>query len=363
MTNLLELILPVSIALFISIYSIPLVIKWVNKKGFLALPNHRTSHINPTPSMGGIGIYLGLLATLPFLAFNMELVAVLICITILFLAGYWDDRFNMKSLVKFAIQLSCAITLYLSGFKIDNLHGIMGVNEISEILSAAITILFIVGVTNAFNLIDGIDGLAGGISLINSFFFGLIFLMNNQINYAIIAFTLSASLLGFLKYNLSPAKIFMGDTGSLFLGLLMSVFIIKTFQTNGSTELSISVSVILIFLPVFDTLRIFMLRILKKKSPFSADKNHLHHVVLKVVRRHSRATIIICLFHFSLLSLAYLRSYLNSSVVLTSLIALLLVFNIVFMIAILSITIIQKIQKNKYSIELITTRNNLLKNL
>lgn len=363
MNNLLQITMPVLFALLITIIAIPMVIKWVNKKGFLALPNHRTSHIIPTPSMGGIGIYLGLLVVIPFLTFDIEIVTLLGCVTTLFLTGYWDDRFDMKSMVKLSVQLGCAILLYLSGFKIENLHGIMGVNEIPEIWSNIITIVFIVGVTNAFNLIDGINGLAGSISLINSAFFGLIFLMNNQLNYAIIAFTLCAALLGFLKYNFSPAKIFMGDTGSLFLGLLMSVFMIKTFQTNISTELSMPVSLILIFLPIFDTLRIFSFRILKKRNPFSADKNHLHHLVLKMVQSHTQATLLICTFHCSLLSLAFLRTYLNSSFMLTSLIGLLLVFSMVFMLIILSITILKKLQKIKQSIKLITNKNNLLKNL
>jgi UDP-GlcNAc:undecaprenyl-phosphate GlcNAc-1-phosphate transferase len=363
MTNLLSITTSVILALLIALITIPVVIKWVKKRGFLALPNHRTSHVVPTPSMGGIGIYLGLLAVLPFVVFNMEIVALLGCVTILFIAGFWDDRYDMKSLVKLTVQLGCAIILYLSGFKIDNLHGIMGFDEIPVLWSSLITIIFIVGVTNAFNLIDGIDGLAGGISLINSFFFGFIFLMNNQLNYAIIAFALCGALLGFLRYNFSPAKIFMGDTGSLFLGLLMGVFIIKTFQTNVNTELSMSVSLILIFLPTFDTLRLFMLRILNKRNPFSADKNHIHHVVLRMVQNHTRATLLIGLFHCSLLSLAFLRTYLNSSVLLTSLIGFLLVFSIVFMLVTLSITILQKLQKIKDSIKRITNRNNLLKSL
>jgi UDP-N-acetylmuramyl pentapeptide phosphotransferase/UDP-N-acetylglucosamine-1-phosphate transferase len=155
----------------------------------------------------------------------------------------------------------------------------------------------------------------------------------------------------------------MGDTGSLFLGLIMSVFIIKTLQTNVNTELSISVALILIFLPVFDTVRIFMLRILKKRSPFSADKNHLHHLVLNVVQNHSRATLLISLFHCSLLSLAFLRTYLSSSVLLTFLIALLLVLSIIFITTILAIRILQKLQKIKHSLKRIINKNNLLKNL
>ncbi len=363
MKDLIQIAVPALLALIIALIIIPVVIKWVNKRGFLAVPNHRTSHTIPTPSMGGIGVYIGLLAILPFLIFNFEIATLLICVTILFFAGFWDDRFDMKSLVKLAVQLICAIALYAVGFRIDNLHGIMGIHEIPAIWSSMITIVFIVGVTNAFNLIDGIDGLAGGVSLINSFFFGLIFLMNNQINYAVIAFALCGALLGFLKYNFSPAKIFMGDTGSLFLGLLMSVFIIKTLQTNINTELSISVSLILVFLPVFDTLRIFMFRILKKKSPFSADKNHLHHLVLKITPNHKHATLLICLFHCSLLSLVFLRTYLDSSVLLTSLIGLLLVLSTFFMLVILIIEIVQKIQKMKQSIRLIKSRNNLLKNI
>ena len=363
MTNLLQITVPAFLALVTSIVMIPVVIKWVNKKGFLALPNHRTSHIVPTPSMGGIGIYLGLFAVLPFLVFNIEIVALLACVTILFLAGYWDDIYDMKSLVKISIQLGCAILLYLSGFIIDNLHGIMGINELPELVGFIITILLITGVTNAFNLIDGIDGLAGGISIINSFFFGLIFLMNNQLNFAIIAFSLCGSILGFLKYNFSPAKIFMGDTGSLFLGLLMSVFMIKTFQTNSSAEHSVAGSVVLIFLPVFDTIRLFGHRIIKRKSPFLADKNHLHHLVLRIIPEHRYATLIILVLHGLLLVLTFISFYLNSHVVLTSLIVLLILGASLFLWIVIIVGLNESIksirQKNKSKI----SRNIFLKNI
>lgn len=357
------ILIPTVLALLISLLVIPQVIKWVNKKGFLAQPNHRTSHVIPTPSMGGVGIFLGLLIVLPFLDFTTEIIVVLASVTVLFVSGFWDDCYEMKSLIKLFIQVGCAIALYLAGFKIDNLHGIMGFNELPEVVSCLLTIVLITGVTNAFNLIDGIDGLAGGVSLINSFFFGLIFLMNNQFNYAVIAFVLCGALLGFLKYNFSPAKIFMGDTGSLFLGLLMSIFMIKTFQTNISTELSVSGSVVLIFLPVFDTIRLFGQRILKKKSPFLADKNHLHHLVLRVMPKHMHSTLAILFLHSGLLALTFIGVYFNSNLVLTILIFLLLTIVSLFLSFVIILGMWQKIQKIRQSIKAILGKNKLLENI
>lgn len=352
-----------SLAFVISIKVIPKVIKWVNKKGLLAQPNHRTSHIIPTPTMGGIGIFLGLLSVIPFLNFNVEIFTVMFTMTILFVAGFWDDSYNMKSLVKLSIQLICATLLYYAGFKIDHLHGIFGINEIPEIISFIVTILFITAVTNAFNLIDGIDGLAGGVSLINTLFFGSIFLLNNQYDYAFIAFALSGALLGFLKYNFSPAKIFMGDTGSLFLGLIMSIFVIKTFQTNVTTELSISSSIVLIFLPVFDTVRLFTHRILKKKSPFTADKNHLHHLVLRLLHSHAKATITICVLHTGLLGMIFLGNYLSPNLLLTILMCLLTLIVALFIVVVVILSLNQQIQKIKYANKLITSKNKLLEKI
>jgi UDP-GlcNAc:undecaprenyl-phosphate GlcNAc-1-phosphate transferase len=357
------ILVPTVLALIISLLVIPQVIKWVNKKGLLVQPNHRTSHIIPTPSMGGIGIFLGLLIVLPFLNFTTEIIVVLVSVAVLFVSGFWDDCYEMKSLIKLFIQVGCASALYLAGFKIDNLHGILEFNELPEFISCLLTIVLITGVTNAFNLIDGIDGLAGGISLINSFFFGLIFLMNNQFNYAVIAFVLCGSLLGFLKYNFSPAKIFMGDTGSLFLGLLMSVFMIKTFQTNVSTELSVSTSIVLIFLPAFDTLRLFGQRILKKKSPFLADKNHLHHLLLRLMPNHMYATLSILFLHGGLLALSFGVTFLNSNLVLTILICLLISITSLFLGLVITIALWQKIQKMRQGIKEIIGRNKLLENI
>ncbi|MFT4661434.1 MAG: UDP-GlcNAc:undecaprenyl-phosphate GlcNAc-1-phosphate transferase [Glaciecola sp.] len=351
------------LAFLVSYFVIPQVIKWANRKGVLAQHNHRASHVIPTPSMGGVGIFLGLMTVLPFLEYNIELIMIFITVTVMFVMGFWDDLHNMKSMVKLGIQLGCAVLLYFSGFTIDNLHGIFGIYELSVIVSFLITVLFIAGVTNAFNLIDGIDGLAGGISIINFLFFGLIFLMNNQFTYAIISIALSGALLGFLKYNFSPAKIFMGDAGSLFLGLLMSVFVIKTFQTNTSTELSVSLSIVLIFLPVFDTIRLFVQRILKKKSPFSADKNHLHHLVLKIVPNHTYATVIICLLHSGLLSVIFFENYFNKEIVLTFLVIASTLLVALFLIVIVSINLRQRILKLKESTQSIINKNKLLENI
>jgi len=193
--------------------------------------------------------------------------------------------------------------------------------------------------------------------------FGVIFLVNNQFTFALIAFALSGAIVGFLKYNFFPAKIFMGDTGSLFLGLLMSVFVIKTFQTNTSAELSISLSVVLIFLPVFDTLRLFAKRILKNKSPFLADKNHLHHLVLKIVPNHAYATGIICFLHGILLSLILLQNYLKGELLLTILIVSLALLVTLFLVLVVFLELKQNIYNLKKMVKSITRKNQLLEKI
>jgi UDP-N-acetylmuramyl pentapeptide phosphotransferase/UDP-N-acetylglucosamine-1-phosphate transferase len=356
------ILLPSLFAFILSIITIPFVIKWVNNKGFLAEPNERTSHLIPKPSMGGIGIFVGITSCIPFLNFNIEIFILWVSILLMFIGGFWDDLKDLKSSSKFLMQIICAVALFCAGFSIDNLHGIFGIFELNPFLSFIISILLIVGVTNSFNLIDGIDGLAGGISFISAFFFGLIFIMNNQINYSIIAFSVCGSLIGFLRYNFYPAKIFMGDTGSLFLGLLMSVFMIKTFQTNGTSEVSISGSIVLIFLPVFDTVRLFAYRIFKGNSPFLADKNHLHHLVLRLFPKHSHATLLILLIHSGLLGFIFITNYLDYKEFLTVLLMFLVIISSLFLVTILLIVANRKLKKLKDNMKEINSKNQQLEN-
>lgn len=184
----------------------------------------------------------------------------------------------------------------------------------------AFSVLLIVGLTNAFNLIDGIDGLAGGLAFINSLVLGFVLLLQSNVMYSILAFTFAGALLGFLIFNFNSAKIFMGDTGSLIVGFLMAVLgivVMKGGAFSGGLHLnsgSLTIIVVgILLLPVYDTLRVFTERILKKNSPFKPDKTHVHHLLIETGANHKKAAIILYISDILIIALAFLIRNINPS--------------------------------------------------
>jgi UDP-N-acetylmuramyl pentapeptide phosphotransferase/UDP-N-acetylglucosamine-1-phosphate transferase len=210
---------------------------------------------------------------------------------------------------------------------------------------------------------DGINGLAGSLTVVNSAVFALIFYFNGQFNFALIAFAMLGSVLGFLRYNMRNAKIFMGDTGSLFLGLLMSVFVIKAFQSPINTELSISLALVPMFIPIFDTLRLITTRIMEGKSPLKADKNHLHHLVVNATRSHSQATFVIIVFHITLLGFVTFEMYSGGELLLNTLIGLLIFGVMVFLSFFIVVEMYRNLKRFRSHLKLLTGDNSLLKKL
>lgn len=350
-------------AFLVAYLTIPCIIKWALNEGKLAQTNHRSSHKVPTPALGGVGVFAGFLMVIPWLNFNLEIWAILIGLFILFITGWVDDMIEIRAKSKLAVQIVCALLIYFSGLQIDQLHGIFGIHEISQWTSFALTVLFIVGVTNAFNLIDGINGLAGSMAVINGCLFGLIFYSNGQWSYALLAFTMSASVLGFLPHNFPKAKIFMGDTGSLFLGLLMSVFVIKAFQTNAYNELSISLALVPMFIPIFDTIRLCVTRLLERKSPMEADQNHLHHLVVNVTTNHTRATLLITLFHLLLIAFVVVVSFYGGDLLIHNVLLILLGGVVLFMSLFVGIKLNKKTRQLRAHLRLLAANNRLLEKL
>lgn len=283
------------IACAIAITSIPVII---NISGLLELkkkPNFRSAHQQETPEFGGIAIYASLLIA-HFLwphtndqtdAYLTSLAVV--GLTILFFLGLKDDILVLDPNKKLLLQVVAVSTLILlGGLKVDNFFGIFGLYHIPDIFSIPFTIFIFIAIINAVNLIDGVDGLAGGIAFIAALSFGTWFLLNHHFSMACMAFSLSGALLGFLRFNFSKtSKIFMGDTGSLIVGFLLAFFAVKfirlnvTYQHDANAFFNAPIlAVVLLIVPIFDTLRVFLVRILNRRSPFKADRNHMHHVLL-----------------------------------------------------------------------------------
>jgi len=283
------------IACAIAITSIPVII---NISGLLELkkkPNFRSAHQQETPEFGGIAIYASLLiAHFLWPHTNEQTDAYLtslavVGLTILFFLGLKDDILVLDPNKKLLLQVVAVSTLILlGGLKVDNFFGIFGWYHIPDIISIPFTVFIFIAIINAVNLIDGVDGLAGGIAFIAGLSFGTWFLLNHHFSMACMAFSLSGALLGFLRFNFSKtSKIFMGDTGSLIVGFLLAFFAVKfirlnvTYQYDNTAFFNAPIlAVVLLIVPIFDTLRVFLVRILNRRSPFKADRNHMHHVLL-----------------------------------------------------------------------------------
>ncbi|MBL3656789.1 glycosyltransferase family 4 protein [Fulvivirga sediminis] len=293
-----------SIGFIVGIILLPLIRYWGILFKFVDRPNHRKVHTAPIPALGGVAVFLGIsafYALLPSQTSFQKWDVLIITISMLFIIGLLDDKFDISSLLRLAVQLFCAGAIAFAGIKVESLHGVLGIYEIATWLQIPLTIIIIAGVTNAFNLIDGIDGLAGGLSFINTTVLSVVFYMIGQSDLALFCALISGVLFSFLIYNFHPAKIFMGDSGSLVLGFIFAVLGIHIITTDIHNIYPIEVNMNLVFgllaLPVFDTLRLFTERIAQKRSPFSADKNHIHHIILNKSANHMKASYIIYLIH------------------------------------------------------------------
>ena len=285
----------------ITYITIPYILDVAYTKNIFDVPDERKLHTRQIPSLGGIGIFFGFLISFTFFTsadFFGLYKYIITAYVILFFMGLKDDLVPMEAKVKLLLQFLAAFIITFGGVRISSLFGLFGIYELNTFFSFVVSMLFIVVVTNAFNLIDGIDGLAAGIGGINCLALGGLLIMVDELNFAILAFSVGGTLVAFLRYNFAayPQKIFMGDAGSLLLGLTASILCI---QFMGSVATANSLSIVspivvvaaIIFIPVFDLLRVSVLRILQGKSPFSADNSHIHHELLSSGLNHKNASI------------------------------------------------------------------------
>ena len=293
------------ISLEICLLLLPKVIKWVRDKNLVDNPNERSAHQTPTPTMGGIAIFAALLlptAALMFLDIKYGLI--LIALAIIFLTGVIDDLKELTPMKKMSGQFVAATLLAVAGFRIPSFYGIFGIDEIHIVLQYVITIVAVIGITNAFNLIDGVDGLTGGIVMINAFIFGVVFLLLKDYFFSVFCFAMVGAYLGFLKFNFHPAKIFMGDSGSLVAGFLMSMLALRLLPLTLDTTIlyvhgaSMALFVVgLLFLPVFDFIRVVIHRLMAGSHPMKADKNHAHHLLLNEGLNHKVTSLTLYSIH------------------------------------------------------------------
>ncbi|MBL0341526.1 MAG: undecaprenyl/decaprenyl-phosphate alpha-N-acetylglucosaminyl 1-phosphate transferase [Bacteroidetes bacterium] len=289
-------------AFVITFLAIPSIIKVAIIKNLFDEPGERKSHKSSIPTLGGLAIFAGVVFSFTFWSSGFDFQNgqyIIAAIIVMFFIGIKDDIIELTPEKKLYGQLISAVIIVLfANIRLTNLFGIFGIYEIPYWISILLSIFTILTIVNAFNLIDGIDGLAAGIGAIASFAFGLWFYNYNQIALSILSFTLFSSLLAFLVYNFSPANIFMGDTGSLIVGLILAILALNFIQLSFTSppyafpfRSSPAMAIAILIIPLFDTLRIFIIRILNKKSPFKADRNHMHHVLLDMGLSHRGVSI------------------------------------------------------------------------
>ena len=287
LTASIQLLLAALWALLIAIFAVPSIIYIAQFKNLFDAPNARSVHKLPTPRLGGVAVLAGFLSALTIFAPLGNGVQYLLagCL-LLFFVGLKDDLVTVSVAKKFVGQLlATGVVMLMADVRITSFQGILGIGALPIGVSYAFTFVAIVGITNAINLIDGLDGLAGTIILIISSTLGFYFYQYGGAaygNYAFVAVCLLGGILGFLRYNFHKANIFMGDTGSLVCGFIVSVLAIQFIELGNAPGQPLgsavpAVALGILFVPLFDTCRVFLLRILAGKSPFTPDKNHIHH--------------------------------------------------------------------------------------
>lgn len=254
---------------------------------------------------------------------------------ILFAMGLKDDLTGVNSLTKFFLQFIVgSIMVVLGNIRLTGLFGLFGIYDMPYMLSVILSILIIMLIVNAFNLIDGIDGLASTTAIIANGTFAGLFIYMHQYELAAVCLAMVGAIAGFLKYNLSPAKIFMGDTGSLLIGLITSVMALKFVEMNkfSGTKLpeiycAPALTIAILIGPIFDTLRVFTLRIASGVSPFTADRNHVHHRILMLGFTHIQTTIILASMNVISIVIALTFKSLGNLTLIGLIVAFSLLFN------------------------------------
>ncbi|QNG60232.1 undecaprenyl/decaprenyl-phosphate alpha-N-acetylglucosaminyl 1-phosphate transferase [Bacillus sp. PAMC26568] len=292
---LFQLILGFSIAYFTSLFITPVVSKLAFKIGAVDLPNKRKVHQKQMPRLGGLSIFLGLLISLLYLKFPfLDYWPIFLSLIIILLLGIMDDIYSLGALVKLIVQLIAAIIVILGQLSVDFIY-IPFIGTVDLQLSVIpITVIWILGITNSINLIDGLDGLAAGISSIVLLFFIIIASLNAQTAILYLCVMLIGGILGFLYHNFNPAKIFLGDTGSLMLGFLISVISLLGFYKTVTIS-SLFVPVIILGLPLFDTLLAIVRRMRNHQPVMAPDKDHMHHRLLKMGLSHRSSVLVMYL--------------------------------------------------------------------
>jgi UDP-GlcNAc:undecaprenyl-phosphate/decaprenyl-phosphate GlcNAc-1-phosphate transferase len=296
-----RLILSFLTAFLLTYLIIPSIINIAKLKKLTDEPDERRSHKRSIPTLGGIGIFAGVVFSIvlwtPFNVFG-DLQYILCAFIIIFLIGAKDDIIPLTPYKKMmGLIIASCILVFKANIRITSFYGIFFIEELPYFWSVLISLFTIIVIVNAFNLIDGINALGASLGILIASTYGAWFYLADQVVLSIISFALVGSLIAFLKFNLTPAKIFMGDTGSLLIGMVCAILSLSFIELSYREPNPLyqmltppAVAIGILFLPLFDMLRVFVVRIFSGKSPFSADRQHIHHLMLDAGLNHLQAT-------------------------------------------------------------------------
>jgi UDP-GlcNAc:undecaprenyl-phosphate GlcNAc-1-phosphate transferase len=297
------------IATFVTMILIPPLMRLAQRLPIVDIPSERKIHKNPVPRVGGIAMAAG--AVLPLIMwapFQPQVAGFLFGVAIILLFGVWDDFGDIDYRLKFLGQIAATLVVVTYGGVVIRYVPFFGLEPLPAYIAIPLTVVALVGITNAINLADGLDGLAGGMMLLSLGIIAIMAYMSDGANLVLVTVAVMGSILGFLRFNTYPARIFMGDGGSQFLGFSAAVLVvILTQETN--TALSPALPCMILGLPILDTLMVMSQRIYEGRSPFVPDKNHIHHKLLVLGFDHYEAVFVIYLLQSVLVLGAYLLRF------------------------------------------------------
>ncbi|NIK74217.1 UDP-N-acetylmuramyl pentapeptide phosphotransferase/UDP-N-acetylglucosamine-1-phosphate transferase [Thermonema lapsum] len=297
--------------------SIPKIIKLAQAKGLLDYPDARKAHLSQTPTLGGVGIFIGFILSLTifsnYATNGHQLLGIIAALIFLFFTGVKDDLMPLPPLKKLAAQVfAIGLAVFKGNVWLHGMYGLWGIGDLPLPIAYALTFFVYITIINAINLVDGVNGLAGTLVLAASLFFGIWYTVYDIQYLAVASFAVAGAVAAFLYFNFrKEALVFMGDTGSLILGFLMAVlsigFIEHAYQLKiYAPGVAPSIAMAVLSVPLIDTVRVFIIRVINKRSPFSGDRSHLHHVLLRAGFNHIQTSIFLLLFQLMVIASMYL---------------------------------------------------------
>lgn len=309
----------VLVSFVLGLIGMPIVVRIAKAKGFVVRPNKRMSHTGDIPNIGGLNICFSFMLT--YMLFEYDQLSqsqfFMIGLFAIMSVGFIDDVLVLTPLAKLLGETLAGIALIgFADLRITHLHGLFGITEIGVIPSYLISLFILIAIINAINLIDGIDGLASGLGILYCLFFSIYFGLAGDTSWSILGICMIGALAVFFIYNVfgHREKIFMGDSGSLLLGYLLTAFVFHFCESNAYNEVpewihmsaAPAVAICVLTVPLFDTIRVSLTRIKQHRSPFNADKNHIHHLLLRTGLNHVQTTCVLLSVSLIFIGLAIL---------------------------------------------------------